>query len=97
MKDNCSISYINETFLFVRHVDAINLGVEYYNDSTKALVGLKGPKEAKKKAVVVKMTEVLSGYLTNCVMTKHFPQEGNSTVLREYFERGEDTSFHCTK
>ena len=72
-----------------RHVDAINLGIEYYHDPTKALVGLKGPKETKKKAVVMKMTEVLSGYLANCVMTKHFPQEGNSTVLREYFERGE--------
>ena len=70
-----------------RHLEAIELGIDYYQDPAKALVGLKGPRESKKKLVVIKMTEILVRYLSNCVMTKQFPQEGNSIVLRDYFEK----------
>ena len=69
-----------------RHIEALNLGSDFYLDQTKALVGLKGPRESRKRTVSKKMMNVLGDYLKVC-MTRHFPQEGNSTVLREYFEK----------
>ena len=69
-----------------RYTEALNLGSEYYSDQTKALVGLKGPKETRKRQVSKKMTAILQAYLT-VSMGRLFPAEGNASSLRDYFEK----------
>lgn len=66
------------------YLDCIALGMDFYNDQGKALVGLRGPKDKRKTVIAQKMLSVLLKYLDIC-MTKNFPQEGNMTVLKEYF------------
>ena len=66
------------------YLDCISLGVDFYNDQGKALVGLKGSKEKKKTVISNKMLSVLLKYLDIC-MTKNFPAEGNMSVLKDYF------------
>ena len=66
------------------YLDCIALGTDFYTDQGKAVVGLKGSKEKKKSVIGNKMLSVLLKYLNVC-MSKNFPQEGNMTVLKEYF------------
>ena len=66
------------------YLDCLALGMDFYTDQGKALVGLKGPKEKRKTVIAQKMLSVLLKYLDVC-MKKNFPQEGNMAVLKDYF------------
>ena len=66
------------------YLDCLTLGSEFYCDQGKALVGLRGPREKRRALIANKMVAVLLKYLDVC-MTKNFPQEGNMSVLKEYF------------
>ena len=70
-----------------RHLEALQLGSEIYQDQGKALVGLRGPKEKRKTVISRKMTSILLDYISNVAFTKQFPEEGNVSVLLEYFEK----------
>ena len=69
-----------------RYVEALNLGAECYQDQGKLCIGLKGPKETRRRVVTKKMMEILGNYL-KVSMNQGFPQEGNVQILREYFEK----------
>ena len=70
-----------------RHLEALQLGAEIYQDQGKALVGLRGPKEKRKTVISRKMTSILINYISNVAFTKQFPEEGNISVLQEYFDK----------
>ncbi|XP_059091837.1 vacuolar protein sorting-associated protein 8 homolog [Tigriopus californicus] len=67
-----------------RYIEALDLGCEFYQDTSKTLVGLKGPKDKKKTVIAQKVLSIVLKYLDVC-MTKNFPQEGNIGVLSDYF------------
>ena len=70
-----------------RHLEALQLGAEIYQDQGKALVGLRGPKDKRKTVISRKMTTILIDYISNVAFTKQFPEEGNISVLQEYFDK----------
>ena len=70
-----------------RHLEALQLGADIYQDQGKALVGLRGPKEKRKSVISRKMTTILIDYISNVAFTKQFPDEGNVSVLLEYFDK----------
>ena len=70
-----------------RHLEALQLGAEIYQDQGKALVGLRGPKDKRKTVINRKMTSILLDYISNVALTKQFPEEGNISILQEYFDK----------
>eukprot|EP00095_Tigriopus_kingsejongensis_P008534 maker-scaffold81_size397536-snap-gene-2.19 protein:Tk08534 transcript:maker-scaffold81_size397536-snap-gene-2.19-mRNA-1 annotation:"hypothetical protein LOTGIDRAFT_215952" len=66
------------------YAEALELGCEFYQDHSKTLVGLKGPKDKKKIVIGQKVLSIVLKYLDVC-MTKNFPEEGNIAVLSDYF------------
>uniref|UniRef100_A0A0K2T121 Vacuolar protein sorting 8 homolog (S. cerevisiae) [Strongylocentrotus purpuratus] n=1 Tax=Lepeophtheirus salmonis TaxID=72036 RepID=A0A0K2T121_LEPSM len=66
------------------YIEAFELGQSFYEDHGKALIGLKGSKEKRKKMVANKVCSTLFKFL-HVSMTTNFPQEGNMRVLTEYF------------
>ena len=70
-----------------RHLEALQLGADIYQDQGKALVGLRGPKDKRRTVISRKMTTILVDYISNVAFTKQFPEEGNISVLQEYFDK----------
>jgi hypothetical protein len=62
-----------------RHLDALALGMAFYQDKAKAVVGLKGPKQKRKEMARDKVCQTLCGhrvmlvgnwYVRHCVDTE---------------------------
>lgn len=77
-----------------QHIEALELGCEFYHNQSKALVGLRGPKEKRRAAVGQKVLSMLLQFL-DIAMNRNFPAEGNVHILMDYFsEIGKSTSIH---
>ncbi|XP_068082015.1 vacuolar protein sorting-associated protein 8 homolog isoform X2 [Anabrus simplex] len=50
-----------------RYLDALALGMAFYQDRAKAVVGLKGPKHKRKEIARDKVLEILSTYIDECL------------------------------
>ena len=48
-----------------RHLEALQLGADIYQDQGKALVGLRGPKDKRRTVISRKMTSILINYISN--------------------------------
>lgn len=65
-------------------VQAMMLGVEFYRDPAKALVGLRGTRERKRTLISLKVVGILKKFLSSS-LTDKFPAEGGMGTLTKYF------------
>jgi len=67
-----------------RFIEALNLGLDMYDDPGKALVGLRGPRDRKRAHISLRVMGILKKFL-DVSMTKNFPEEGGMATLTKYF------------
>ena len=65
-------------------LQAMMLGVEFYRDPAKTLVGLRGTKERKRTLIRMKVVGILKKFLASS-LTDKFPAEGGMGTLTKYF------------
>ncbi|GLH03603.1 Vacuolar protein sorting-associated protein 8 homolog [Gryllus bimaculatus] len=62
-----------------RYLDALALGMAFYQDRAKAVVGLKGPKHKRKEIAHDKVLEILNTYIEDILMAS----DGNMELYQE--------------
>jgi len=67
-----------------KYLEALNLGLEMFDDPGKSLVGLHGSKERKRAHISLRLMGILKKFL-DLSLTKNFPAEGGMGTLTKYF------------
>ena len=65
-------------------ISAMMLGLEFYEDPGRALVGLRGSRERKCNLISLRLVGILKKFLESALTTR-FPVEGGMNTLTKYF------------